>query len=140
MKIILFLLSAFISVITYSQSKNELAVRKLLSDQSAAWNNGNIEEFMKGYWQNDSLMFVGKTGITYGWNNTLKNYKKGYPDTVTMGKLVFTLIHLQQLSPEYFHVTGKWHLQRSIGDVGGYFTLLFRKIKNQWVIISDHTS
>jgi hypothetical protein len=95
---------------------------------------------MNGYWQNDSLMFIGKSGVTYGWNNTLKNYKKGYPDTAAMGKLTFTLIQIKKLSKEYYHVTGKWFLKRSIGDIGGHYTLLFRKIKGRWVIISDHSS
>ncbi len=85
-------------------------------------------------------MFIGKTGVTYGWSNTLKNYKKGYPDTAAMGKLTFTLIQVKKLSKEYYHVTGKWFLKRSIGDIGGHYTLLFRKINNHWVIISDHSS
>ncbi|MEO6613746.1 MAG: DUF4440 domain-containing protein [Chitinophagaceae bacterium] len=124
----------------FSQSKDELAIRKLLADQNAAWNRGDIDNFMKGYWQNDSLMFIGKSGVTYGWTNTLNNYKKGYPDTASMGKLIFTLLQVKKISNEYYHVTGKWFLKRSIGDAGGHFTLLFRKISGRWVIISDHSS
>ena len=85
-------------------------------------------------------MFIGKSGITYGWKNTLANYKKGYPDTTSMGKLTFTIIKLQSLSNKYYHVVGKWHLARSIGDLAGYFTLLFQKINGRWVIIADHSS
>jgi len=125
---------------SFAQSSDELQIRKLLGDQNAAWNRGDIESFMKGYWENDSLMFIGKSGVTYGWSKTLSNYKRSYPDTTSMGKLTFTLIRLQKLSPEYFHVTGKWHLQRTVGNLEGHFTLLFRKIKGQWVIISDHSS
>ncbi len=124
----------------FAQSADEKAILQLLNDQNAAWNRGDVEAFMKGYWENDSLMFIGKTGVTYGWKNTLENYKKGYPDTAAMGKLNFTIIQVKYLSPEYYHVTGKWHLTRSVGDVSGHFTLLFRKIKNQWVIIADHSS
>ena len=126
--------------LAFAQSKNELAIRKILDDQTAAWNRGDIDGFMKGYWENDSLMFIGKSGVTYGWSNTLKNYKKNYPDTATMGKLAFTLIEVKELSKEYYHVTGKWFLKRSIGDIGGHYTLLFRKINGRWVIISDHSS
>ena len=111
-----------------------------MADQSVAWNKGNIDEFMKAYWNNDSLAFIGHGGITYGYNNTLNNYKKTYDDSAKMGKLFFTLIKVKKLSPEYYFVTGKWFLKRSIGDAGGYYTLLFRKIKGQWFIISDHTS
>jgi ketosteroid isomerase-like protein len=122
------------------QSKDELAIRKLLNSQAIAWNQGDIESFMKGYWESDSLIFIGKSGITYGWNNTLSNYKKNYPDTAAMGKLAFTLLIIKKLSLEYYQVIGKWHLQRSIGNLEGHFTLLFRKINGNWVIISDHSS
>ena len=119
---------------------DEVVIRKILDVQTAAWNRGDIENFMKGYWENDSLMFIGKSGVTYGYNNTLANYRKGYPDTAAMGKLAFTLIQVKKLSKEYYHVTGKWFLKRSIGDIGGHYTLLFKKINGRWVIISDHSS
>jgi uncharacterized protein (TIGR02246 family) len=138
-KLVLFLFLLF-STSVFCQSADEVAVRKVLSNQNAAWNRGDVDAFMVGYWENDSLMFVGSSGITYGYKNTLANYKKRYPDAAAMGKLTFDLIEVKRLSPEYYHVTGKWHLQRSIGDVGGYFTLVFRKINNRWVIISDHSS
>lgn len=137
----LFLVFSFLySVTGFTQSKNEAAIREVLSQQSAAWNRGDIESYMKGYWENDSLMFIGKSGVTYGYKKTLENYKRGYPDTAAMGKLTFTLLQVKKLSNEYYHVTGKWFLKRSIGDIGGSFTLLFRKIDGQWVIISDHSS
>jgi ketosteroid isomerase-like protein len=123
-----------------AQSKDELAIRKLLDTQTDAWNRGDVEGFMKGYWENDSLMFIGKSGVTFGYTNTLNNYKKGYPDTAAMGKLQFTLIQVKKLSREYYHITGRWFLKRSIGDIGGHYTLLFRKIKGSWVIVADHSS
>ena len=134
------LLFSIASTALLAQSKNETAIRNILSEQTTAWNNGNIESFMKGYWKNDSLMFIGKSGVTYGWVNTLNNYKKGYPDAAAMGKLTFTLISVKKLSVKYYSVTGKWQLNRSIGDVGGHYTLLFRKIYGQWFIVSDHSS
>ncbi len=124
----------------YGQSNDESKIREILDKQTKAWNRGDIDRFMNGYWENDSLMFIGRSGVTYGWTNTLKNYKKSYPDTATMGKLSFTLIQVKKLSKEYYHVTGKWFLKRSIGDIGGHYTLLFRKINGRWVIISDHSS
>ena len=133
----LFMLSALRST---AQSKNELAIKQALHEQIEAWNKGDIERFMKTYWENDSLMFIGKGGIKYGWNNTLNNYKRNYPDTVAMGKLSFNILKISQLSPEYIYVVGKWHLQRSIGDLGGHYDLLFRKINGRWVIIADHSS
>jgi hypothetical protein len=123
-----------------AQSKDEQAVKALLDRQTKAWNEGNIEEFMHGYWNNDSLMFVGKSGVTYGYTPTLNNYKKGYPDKAAMGELSFKFIKFKQLSPVYMFVVGKWHLKRSIGDVEGHYNLLFQKIKGEWVIIVDHSS
>jgi len=124
----------------FAQSKDETAIRQLMSRQSEDWNNGRIDAFMNGYWKNDSLMFIGKTGITYGWNNTLNNYKKGYPDVTTMGKLSFTLLKIKRLSGKFYYVVGKWFLKRTIGDVGGYFNLLFQKVNGEWLIIADHSS
>lgn len=141
MKKLLLLSILFIVTKTVSaQSKDETAIRQLLDQQTAAWNRGDVQNFMNGYWENDSLMFIGKSGVTYGWTNTLNNYKKGYPDTAAMGKLIFTLIQVKKLSKKYYHVTGKWFLKRSIGDVSGHYTLLFQKINGRWVIISDHSS
>jgi uncharacterized protein (TIGR02246 family) len=140
MRSVFVVLLTIISFSVFSQTNDETEVRNLLAKQSAAWNRGDIEAFMVGYWENDSLMFIGKSGITYGYKNTLANYKKNYPDTTVMGKLTFTLIQVKQLSPEYFHVTGKYYLTRTIGDASGHFTLMFRKINGKWVVISDHSS
>ena len=130
----------FASFNVFSQSSDEKEIRQLLEKQNAAWNSGNIDAFMNGYWESDSLMFIGKSGVTYGWKNTLNNYKKNYPDTTAMGKLDFTLIDVRKLSSQYYHVVGKWHLKRTIGDLSGHFTLLFKKIKDRWVIIAGHSS
>jgi uncharacterized protein (TIGR02246 family) len=129
-----------LTVAAGAQSNDETAIRQLLDQQTAAWNRGDIDRFMDGYWENDSLMFIGKSGVTYGWTNTLNNYKRGYPDTAAMGKLRFELLTVKRLSDEYYFVVGKWFLQRSIGNIGGHYNLLFRKINGKWVIIADHSS
>jgi ketosteroid isomerase-like protein len=137
-KILVLLL--FITTISFAQNKNESAIRKMLQAQEAEWNNGNLEAFMKGYWQNDSLLFIGKNGPKYGYQTTLANYKKGYPDTTFMGKFTSTILSMKKLSKEYYFVVGKWYLKRSVGDVSGYYTLLIRKINGEWVIVADHSS
>lgn len=139
-KIIFLSLCVLLFFCCTAQSKDDVAIRNAMHEQLDAWNSGNITRFMDTYWKSDSLMFIGKSGITYGWQNTLNNYKKGYPDTAAMGKLDFTLIQVKRLSVLYYSVVGKWHLTRSVGDIGGHFTLLFKKIKNKWQIISDHSS
>lgn len=137
---LLLLLAGLWASTIFAQDKNARAILKLLDTQTAAWNKGDLQGFMKGYWENDSLRFIGKSGITYGWNNTLANYKRGYPDTAAMGRLQFTILVVKKLSSRYFEVVGKWYLKRSIGDASGHYTLLLRKIKGSWVIVSDHSS
>ena len=128
------------SVVSPAQKNAREKVLTLLDTQTQAWNRGDLEGFMKGYWENDSLRFIGKSGITYGYINTLNNYKRGYPDTAAMGKLQFTILVVKKLSARYYEVVGKWYLKRSIGDVSGHYTLLLRKINSKWVIVSDHSS
>lgn len=138
-----FLYSMIICILSFSslaQNKDEQAILTALSVQKNAWNKGDLNLFMGTYWKNDSLMFIGKSGVTYGWQNTLNNYQKNYPDTVAMGKLEFDILHVKRLSVLYYSVVGKWHLTRSIGNLGGHFTLLFKKIKDKWLIVSDHSS
>jgi hypothetical protein len=123
-----------------AQTKDQNDILNVLSIQQTAWNTGNIDQFMEGYWKSDSLMFIGKTGITYGWQNTLNNYKKGYPDTAAMGNLNFTILKVNKIDANNYFVVGKWFLKRSIGDVGGHFTLFFKRLKKQWIIVADHSS
>jgi ketosteroid isomerase-like protein len=118
----------------------ENAIRKVMADQEAAWNRADIEAFMDGYWKSDSLTFIGSRGVTYGWQATLDSYKKGYPDAEAMGKLTFTILRLEVLSPGSAYVIGKWHLKRKADEPGGHFTLLWKKIGGKWVITADHTS
>lgn len=139
-KLFIALLIIFSSIISLAQGMEELAIRKVLDNQVTAWNTGNLDKFMQTYWQNDSLMFIGKSGVTYGWQPTLDNYKKHYPDTAAMGKLTYTLLELKPLSSVYYYVIGKYDLRRSIGNLTGYFNLLFKKINGQWLIVTDHSS
>ena len=120
----------------------EAGIRAVLDAQQAAWNRGDVEAFMAGYEASDSTTFVGAT-ITRGYRQVLENYHRRYPSKENMGHLTFSGIELMQLGSEYASVLGKWHLDRSHeagGEVGGIFTLLFRKTPKGWKIILDHTS
>jgi ketosteroid isomerase-like protein len=138
--IILVLIVVGSSPLFAQQNNNEKEIRTVLASQLRYWNKGDIPSFMKGYWQNDSLMFIGKSGVTYGYENTLQNYRKTYSDTAQMGKLFFDILQVKKISTEYYWVLGKWFLKRSVGDIGGHYTLLFRKIKGRWLIVADHSS
>src|SRR4051812_30301192 len=117
MRVKLSLLFLLISAIAFSQSGEEKTIRQILATQTENWNRGNIEGFMQTYWKSDSLMFIGKSGVHFGWQETLNNYKKSYPDTTAMGKLSFDIITVKKLSAEYYYVVGKWMLKRTIGDL-----------------------
>jgi uncharacterized protein (TIGR02246 family) len=139
-KLFSFLLVLGISATLHAQTNDEKAVRDVLAAQTGAWNRGDLEGFMQTYWKSDSLMFIGKNGVKWGWQQTLNNYKKGYPDTTAMGKLSFDIIQVTRLSENYFYIVGKWMLKRTIGDLSGHYDLLLRKIKGRWYIVADHSS
>ncbi|MBL7802877.1 MAG: nuclear transport factor 2 family protein [Saprospiraceae bacterium] len=138
------LLSAFCMLLGPLFSQQNAAasreIRRVMQEQQDAWNRGDLEEFMQGYWQSDSLRFIGSRGLTYGWQATLDNYKKGYPDRDAMGTLTFDILSVELLSKKSAFVVGKWHLARKVGDLSGHYTLLWRKIKGKWVIVADHSS
>jgi ketosteroid isomerase-like protein len=140
MKHLLLCLMLALPIFSFANSKDEAAIRKMMAAQVVKWNEGDAAGFMKGYWESDSLVFIGKSGPTYGYIPTLERYKKGYPDAAHMGKLTSTILSMQQLSADYYFVIGKWELKREAGDVGGSYTLLIKKIKGEWVIICDHSS
>ena len=140
MKKLFFLVATLFVIKSQAQKHDEGEIRNLLVQQTETWNRGDINGFMQTYWQNDSLMFIGKDGVTWGWKSTLERYKKGYPDKETMGQLSFDVIQVKKLSAEYFFVVGKWMLKRNAGDLSGHYNLLMKRIKGQWKIIADHSS
>lgn len=140
MKALLFLYLFFPLLSIAQYNKDEQAIRNVLQQQIKGWNSGDIDIYMQGYWNNDSLVFVGKNGPTYGYKETLERYKRSYSDTVKMGKLSFDLLQVKPLAQDVYFVLGKWHLIRSVGNLDGSFTLVFRRIKNRWVIVADHSS
>jgi hypothetical protein len=119
--------------------ENEIAIRKVLDLQVAAWNEANIDEFMKGYYKSDSILFIGSK-ITSGWDSTLLRYKKSYPGKTAMGKLRFEILRMDSISSDSYLVTGKYFLTLEKDNPSGIFTLLFKKKKGNWVIVYDHTS
>jgi hypothetical protein len=123
----------------FDPKADEAAIRAVMASQQIAWNNGNLEEFMKGYWKSDSLQFMSLRGVNRGWNATLEGYKKGYPDREAMGTLSFEILLVKPISPGNYVVTGRYHLTRVVGPADGAFTLLFKYIDGKWVAVYDHT-
>ena len=127
------------STLQPSDPKAEKLILDKLDQQTICWNEGDLACFMEGYWKSDQLMFVGDK-ITYGWEETFERYKKSYPDAASKGILKFDILKLSQVSKDVYYVVGKFHLSRSIGDASGTFTLVWKKINGDWLIVSDHTS
>ena len=136
--LLIFLLFASTAVAQKIDDKQEIL--SVLTQQQTAWNNGDIVGYMQGYHKSDSLMFLGKNGPTYGWQNTLDNYKKSYPDKSRMGKLTFDIREIELMSDSLAFVMGKWHLQREKDEPQGFFTLIVEKIDGEWKVTKDHSN
>lgn len=136
----LWLCAATLTVSAQHTADDASEIRTIMAAQEDAWNRADLEAFMEGYWKSDSLRFIGSRGLTFGWQQTLDNYKKSYPDAEKMGKLTFTILSVEILSPESAFVTGKWLLNRAADAPEGYYTLLWKKIAGRWVIVVDHSS
>lgn len=130
----------FFSIQVQAQDKAIKQVTQILHAQADNWNSGDIEAFMQDYWQSDNLQFIGKQGITKGWNNTLENYKKGYPDKAAMGKLSFEILDITKRSRKVISMVGRFTLEREKDQPTGIFLLIWQKIKGKWVIVADYTA
>ncbi|MEO5910701.1 MAG: DUF4440 domain-containing protein [Pelobium sp.] len=136
-KLVLFLVFISFSFAGFSQEKE---IKTLLEKQRQDWNKGDIPAYMNGYWKSDSLLFVGKSGPTYGWQKTLENYQKGYPDKAAMGYLTFDIKEVRMIDATHGFVLGAWHLKREKDEPQGFFTLFLRKFGTDWKVIVDHSS
>ncbi len=123
---------------SYQTSKKEIT--QMLNQDAKYWSEGNLEAFMESYIKSDSLVFIGSRGLTYGWQQTLDNYKKGYPTKEHMGTLSFDLLEFKELAKDIFFVIGKFHLKRTVGDASGHFSIILKKMDGKWKIIADHSS
>lgn len=147
------LLFVLISLAVSANSNDSVEIKKVMDAQETAWNSGDLDGFMQGYWKNDQLKFISKNGVTYGWQNIYNNYKKSYPNKEAMGTLTFEIVSIEPLGKTDIHavganplkkqvymVVGKWKTSGTVKAAEGYFTLIFKKINGSWLIVSDHTS
>jgi ketosteroid isomerase-like protein len=141
MKLFLLLILLPFQVLLGQTSKEQKEIENVLKTQVNLWNKGDVSGFMEYYDKSEDLKFIGKNGITSGWKATLQRYLTTYPDQETMGNLSFDIMEIDVTAGKTAWVLGKWQLIRpKKGDVGGYFTLLMKKIKGHWLIVRDHTS
>jgi beta-aspartyl-peptidase (threonine type) len=117
------------------------AITQLLQDQAAAWNQGDLNGFMAGYWKSAKLSFISGADKTSGWQATKERYQKKYQGTGNeMGKLTFSDLEIELLAPDSAFVRGRFQLVRSKDRPSGRFTLIIRKLPEGWRIVHDHTS
>ena len=142
-------LTATVSLNAYSQQQSKAssrdakaiaAIRAVLDAQVAAWNRGDIEGFMDGYWRSDETVFISGDTVTHGWQTVLDRYKKGYSTREKMGTLTFSDLEIKLISKDAAIATGRWQLARTGDTPHGRFTLIFRKTSQGWRIVHDHTS
>ncbi|HZH88245.1 MAG TPA: nuclear transport factor 2 family protein [Chitinophagaceae bacterium] len=137
----LFLVCCFLGLTICSAQTNESqdkeAILSVLEMQEKAWNRHDLEGYMQGYWQSDSLKFYGGSGLTLSWNKTLANYKKGYPTRAESGILKFTTNDISKIEDNTYWVMGEYHLTRDIGNAHGVFMIIFKNIEGEWKIIAD---
>ncbi|MEO8795223.1 MAG: DUF4440 domain-containing protein, partial [Daejeonella sp.] len=117
--LLLILTSTSYIVNAQSESSDVKKIKAVLEDQRIAWNNGMIKDYMQGYWNSESLVFIGKNGPKYGWQNTLDNYVKGYPDKKAMGFLTFDIKEVRLLNSKNAFVIGAWNLKRESDEPKG---------------------
>lgn len=141
------IISVLIVIVAFSLNLNAQKSNTVIKEvttslmlQRDAWNGNDIDTYMSYYWDSDSLRFMGKNGVTRGWQQTLVKYKKSFPTKETMGYLTFDNLEYEIIDADNIIIIGSWNIMRPNDSVGGYFSLLWRKIDGRWVIIIDHTS
>ena len=123
-----------------ADSSDESQIRAVLDMQTAAWNRGDIDTFMTGYWHSEQTEFLGANGIAHGWQAVLDRYHHAYPDRKTMGALTFSDLEVHPTCTDAAYVVGKFHLVRESDQPSGVFSLDFRKFPEGWRIVLDHTT
>jgi ketosteroid isomerase-like protein len=141
MKLILLTFCLILAVSAAAQTgRREAAIRKVLDDQVTAWNRGDIDAFMVGYWNSPETTFASGDNVNRGWQNVLDRYKKTYGTRAKMGTLTFGDLEIKMLGKNSALVLGKWSLARESDNPHGRFSLVFRKFKEGWRIVHDHTT
>jgi ketosteroid isomerase-like protein len=122
------------------RDRDRSAIVAILNAQQAAWNNGDVDAFLEGYWHSPAVTFSGASGLVRGWDGVLARYKKNYADRDAMGQLQFSSLEFRFLGADAALVLGHWHLTRGKGDAGGVFSLVWQRFPEGWRIVHDHTS
>ncbi|MBS4029011.1 MAG: nuclear transport factor 2 family protein [Ignavibacteriales bacterium] len=137
--IVILLLTTSLSL-SQTTEKEKSAIQIILTTQSTAWNHADIDGYMNGYWQSDSLVFTSGGNVTRGFDSTKAKYKRKYDSKEKMGTLEFSDLEISILEENVAWVLGKWKLKRATDEPHGIFTLVMKKFNDEWKIVHDHTS
>ena len=122
------------------EDRDKGLILDVIQAQQKAWNEGDIEGFMQGYWQDEALRFASGGTVTRGWRETLARYQTNYDDRAKMGMLEFSELEVEPLASDAAILYGRWALQRADDRPSGLFTLILRKIDGNWRVVSDTTT
>ena len=126
-------------VVSHAMDKTQITA--VLTAQQEAWNRGDVNAFLTGYWDSPELTFSGSNGIARGIAGVRERYQRNYPDRASMGELTFSSLEFRFIGPQAALVLGQWHLKReNKGDIGGVFSLVWQRFQDGWKIVHDHTS
>lgn len=120
-----------------AQNEDENAIKAILAEQQESWSNNDLEGFMEGYWQSDSLTYYSDGRVTKGWQTTLDNYKKGYPTQKNTGTLNFKIDAITEITKDAYYVMGQYFLTLEAGDRNGTFMIIFKRIEGKWKIVAN---
>ncbi|HKR01088.1 MAG TPA: nuclear transport factor 2 family protein [Pyrinomonadaceae bacterium] len=123
------------------ETKDAADIRAVMDAQAAAWNRGDIEGYMAGYLRSDEIVFISGDAVTRGWQTVLERYKRNYNTREKMGVLAFNDLEIKFIAKDAATAIGRWQLTLASGGAPhGRFTLIFRRTKEGWRIVHDHTS
>lgn len=133
-------LSAQNSSRSKSRQSTAAAVRAVLTAQQDAWNRGDVAGYMEGYARSGKTVFISGDSITRGWQTVLDRYRSRYDSREKMGTLSFSELEITPIGTDSAVVLGRWQLTRTNDEPHGRFTLIFKKTRQGWKIVHDHTS
>ncbi|HVE40967.1 MAG TPA: nuclear transport factor 2 family protein [Planctomycetota bacterium] len=139
---LLLVLLALPGCATPDAGRDRQEILDVLQMQAAAWNRGDLDAFLAGYWRSDRTVFAGGDKVHRGFDAMARRYREAYPTREKMGRLSFANLAFEQLETDRAVVSGSWELEIAGSEKrpGGVFTLIWRKFDDGWKIVHDHTS
>lgn len=139
MKIFFVTIFLFSVIIVQAQSKAQREIKASFDASEKMWNDGDLDGYMDGYAKGDSTMFINKTIVSFGWQDSYDTFKKAFPTKESMGKLTSDIKMVKRLSKTCYLVVGSFHVERGKDSFGGNYSDIVQKIKGKWVVIVDHS-